>query len=161
MAPLLSGITRRAICVQPPFGSRNPAIHNAHLSLSLFIFISVSLHLHLCLSSSFISVSLFIFISVSFHVALSLSLSSFGSLNIYALTQNTLKITVGLGVGVLLVSCWCGCVVGVCWLCRVVCVVWHAEKPSVCTFNTSPCVPATRPHVKKHVDVLPVHTVTF
>ena len=27
------------------------------------------------------------------------------------------------------------------------CVVWHAEKPAVCTFDTPPCVPATRPHV--------------
>ena len=50
---------------------------------------------------------------------------SFGSPNIYALTQNTLKITVGLGVCVLSVSCWCVwwwcvlvCVCGVCWCTR-------------------------------------------
>ena len=40
----------------------------------------------------------------------------------YALTQNTIKITVGFGVGVLSVSCWC----------VVVCVVWHAENLRVC-----------------------------
>ena len=36
---------------------------------------------------------------------------------------------------------WCVCVCG---------VVWHAENP-VCTFKTSPCVPAPRAHVLKHV----------
>ena len=30
----------------------------------------------------------------------------------------------------------------------------------VCTFKTSPCVPATRPHVVTHVDVLPVVACT-
>ena len=58
-------------------------------------------------------------------------------------------------------SCDCGVVV-VWWLWSVcgrcvfgwcvfgvgcaVCLMWHAEKPAVCTFETSPCVPATRPH---------------
>ena len=53
-----------------------------------------------------------------------------------------------------------------------VCVSRHAGKrwkktvcgfknASVCTFKTSPCVPATRPHVETHVDVLPAHTVAF
>ena len=63
----------------------------------------------------------------------------------------------------------CGCV----WLCVVVCgmlfvVVWHAENPHVCiqhvpvcAFKTFPCVPATCPHEKKHVGMLPVHTGTF
>ena len=31
----------------------------------------------------------------------------------------------------------------------------------MCTFKTSPSVPATRPHVFEHADVLPVHTETF
>ena len=46
---------------------------------------------------------------------------SFGSPKMYALAQNTVKITVGLGVGVLSVSCWC----------VVVCVVWHVENVRV------------------------------
>ena len=57
---------------------------------------------------------------------------------------------------------------GVC----VVCVLRHAEKnvektvfgfknASVCTFKTSPCVPAPRAHVFQHVRVVPVHTGTF
>ena len=32
---------------------------------------------------------------------------------------------------------------------------------SVCTFKTSPCMPAPRAHVLKHVRVVPVHTGTF
>ena len=31
----------------------------------------------------------------------------------------------------------------------------------MCTFKTSPCAPAPRAHVEKHVDVVPVHTGTF
>ena len=52
----------------------------------------------------------------------------------YARAQNTIKITVDLGVGVLSVSCWCVlvCVVVscVCWCVWfvVVCVVWHVEN---------------------------------
>ena len=54
------------------------------------------------------------------------------------------------------------CVVSVCG------VVWHAENPvcrlktlSVCRFETSPCMPATRAHAFQHVRVVPVHTGTF
>ena len=32
---------------------------------------------------------------------------------------------------------------------------------SVCTFKTSPCVPAPRAHVETHVRVLPAYTETF
>ena len=39
------------------------------------------------------------------------------------------------------------CVFGVKGVRCAVCVVWHAEKPAVCTFKTSPCVRAPRPHV--------------
>ena len=57
---------------------------------------------------------------------------------------------VGAGVGVQCVVCGvcgvcgvCACVCGVVW-CVCVCVVcgaaWHAEKPAVCRFKTSPCV---------------------
>ena len=52
-----------------------------------------------------------------------------------------------------------------------VCGLRHAEnveKPvfgfknaSVCTFKTSPCMPAPRAHVLKHVRVVPVHTGTI
>ena len=66
---------------------------------------------------------------------------------------------------------------GVCLVCVFVCVcvclcvLRHAEKvekpvfgfknASVCTFKTSPCMPAPRAHVLKHVRVVPVHTETF
>ena len=46
--------------------------------------------------------------------------------------------------------------------CVVVCgTAWHAEKTSVCRFETSPCVPAPRAHVFPHAGVVPVHTGTF
>ena len=35
------------------------------------------------------------------------------------------------------------------------------RKTSVCTFKTSPCVPAPRAHVSTHVRVVPLHTGTF
>ena len=54
---------------------------------------------------------------------------------------------------------WLWCVRGVVW-CGVVCGVTRWKTP-VCRFKTSLCVPATRPHVFTHVDVLPVHTGTF
>ena len=58
--------------------------------------------------------------------------------------------------------CWC-----VCW-----CVLFgtlkkrtktmcRSQHASVCRFKTSWCVPATRPHVFEHVDVLPVYTGAF
>ena len=50
----------------------------------------------------------------------------------------------------------CGvCVFVVCG--GVWCVVWHAEKTSVCRFKTSPCVPAPRAHVLPHAGVVSVH----
>ena len=63
------------------------------------------------------------------------------------------------------VSLWlrCGAVCGVCLVCVCVCVcgvVWHAENP-VCTFKTSPCVPAPRAHMFQHVRVVPAYTETF
>ena len=39
--------------------------------------------------------------------------------------------------------------------------VCSSRHASVCRFKTPPGVPATRPHVSKNVDVLPVHTGTF
>ena len=35
------------------------------------------------------------------------------------------------------------------------------KNASVCTFKTSPCMPAPRAHVSTHVRVVPVHTETF
>ena len=57
-------------------------------------------------------------------------------------------------------------------VCLCVCVLRHCEKrekktlcgfknASVCTFKTSPCVPAPRAHVFQHVRVVLVHTGTF
>ena len=60
------------------------------------------------------------------------------------------------GVVVALLCCVVSCVV----VCGVVCVVWHREN-AVCTFKTCPCVPVPRAHVKIHVRVVAVHTVTF
>ena len=70
----------------------------------------------------------------------------------------------------MLCVCVCGvcvCVVCVCGVCVFVvcggvwCVVWYAEKTSVCKFKTSPCVPAPRAHVLPHAGVVSVHTGTF
>ena len=60
-------------------------------------------------------------------------------------------------VGVVVCRCGCGCGCGV--LCGTL-------KTPVCTFKTSPCVPAPRPCQKKwtcgtHGDVLNVHTEAF
>ena len=63
---------------------------------------------------------------------------------------------------------WCGVVwCGVVW-CGVCRVVWHAENSRVliqhvpvCKFKRSPCMPATRAHVEKHVRVLPAYTGRF
>ena len=38
---------------------------------------------------------------------------------------------------------------------------WKIQNVPVCTFKTSPCVPAPRAHVSTHVRVVPVHTGTF
>ena len=66
----------------------------------------------------------------------------------------------------LCVVCRCGSLWS--WLWSWCCVVWHAEKPRVsiqnapvCTFKTSPCVPAPRAHVFQHVRVVPAYTRTF
>ena len=84
----------------------------------------------------------------SFPVSLSLSLSLSVSVSLY------LRVVVwSCCCVVLCLVLWCVCVV-----CSVVCVVWHAENPRVsiqnvpvCTFKTSPCVPAPRAHVETHV----------
>ena len=39
--------------------------------------------------------------------------------------------------------------------------VFGFKNASVCTFKTSPCMPAPRAHVLQHVRVVPVHTGTF
>ena len=51
---------------------------------------------------------------------------------------------------------WCVCVVVVLWRCGV-----SIQNVPVCTFKTSPCVPATRAHVETHVRVVLVHTEAF
>ena len=40
-------------------------------------------------------------------------------------------------------------------------LIFSMKNISVCTFKTSPFVPAPRAHVEKHVDVVLVHTGTF
>ena len=71
------------------------------------------------------------------------------------------------------VSVWCcvlcrGVVCGLCGVCGV--VVWcetlkktvcPLKHVPICTLKTSPCMPAQRAHVLKHVRVVPVHTGTF
>ena len=37
----------------------------------------------------------------------------------------------------------------------------NVQHASVCTFQTSPCMPATHAHVAKHVRVLPAYMGTF
>ena len=54
-----------------------------------------------------------------------------------------------------------------CFLCVSVsvqsccCFVVSTQNVPVCTFRTSPCVPAPRAHVETHARVLPAYTVTF
>ena len=66
---------------------------------------------------------------------------------------------------VVVVCVWCVCVC-VCVCCGT--LKKRGKKPvlgfkntSVCTFKTSPCMPAPRAHVFQHVRVVPVHTGTF
>ena len=56
----------------------------------------------------------------------------------------------------------CGSACGVCGECVRcgVCGVSIQNVPA-CTFETSPCTPATRAHVETHVRVVPVDTKTF
>ena len=54
--------------------------------------------------------------------------------------------------------CWVVCVVVV----VVLLVVWcDTLNNPVCTFKTSPCMPATRAHAFQHERVLPAHTERF
>ena len=74
------------------------------------------------------------------------------------------------------VWCWCCCVVrSVCVCVCVFCVLsvcgrglargkknlCYVQNVPVCTFKTSQCVPAPRPHAFQHVDVVLAHTGTF
>ena len=59
------------------------------------------------------------------------------------------------------VCCWCA----MCWCwCWCVTLTLHPSTHHVypvCTFKTSPCVPALRPQVLPRAGVVPVHTGTF
>ena len=63
------------------------------------------------------------------------------------------------------VSVWCCVILLLCdsvSVCCVVCEVWcNTLKTSVCTFETSPCMPATRAHAFQHVRVVEGCTETF
>ena len=102
----------------------------------LFFFLSCLVSLSLSLS---LSLCLYLFLS-SFSVCLSLSLSSF---------------SVSVSVWCCVLWCvWRVCCVVLCVLCvcGVVCgAAWHAEKTSLCRFETSPCVPAPLAHVLPQV----------
>ena len=56
------------------------------------------------------------------------------------------------------VSVWClwWCLWS--WCVCVRCGVARSKRHPVCTFKTSPCVPAPRAHVETHVRVVPVYT---
>ena len=114
--------------------------HTTHRISLDFLYSSL---LFICLLFSCLSSSL---LSLLFRLLFSLSLSSF-------------SVTLWHCVRVLLCGCCCGvllCVVewlGVscvlcCGECGVVCGVTHWKNVSVCTFKTSPSVPAPRPHVE-------------
>ena len=112
-------------------------------SLFFFPFISSPLFSSLVLSS--------LLFSLSFSPSLSLSLSL------------SLCLCLSLSPCGVVVLCLCVCVF-VCIAARWKRVknpcVW-TEKPSVCAFKTSPCIPAPRAHVFQHVRVVPVYAVTF
>ena len=101
-------------------------------------------------------VSLSLFLSV-----LSLFLSLCLCLRVVVCGVCVVWCAVSCGLCAVCCACWCGCCCCVVLCGGVWCVVWHAEKTSMCRFKTSPCVPAPRPHVSKHAGVVAVHTGTF
>ena len=127
-------------------------------SLSSFLFhlLFSALRFHfLCLSffSQSFSLSLFLFLSIS--LSLSFSLSLFLSLSLSFFPSCC-------GLCVCMWGLWCVCGVWCGTLKKKVKKhVCRSQHASVCRFITSPCVPATRPHALRHVDVLPVHIETF
>ena len=138
------------------------------LSLLLWSLLSssvLSLLLWSLLSSSVLSLLLWSCLSFSVSVCLSLFLSLCLCLRVVVCGV----CVVSCGLCAVCCACWCGCCC--CVWCVVVfgCVVWHAEKTSVCRFKTSPCVPAPRLACVKtcgrgvgtHGDVLNLHTEVF
>ena len=147
--------------------------------LSLFIFPFIfSLLFHLVSSLVLSRLSSFIF---SCLLVLSrLLLSSFLSFSVFFLCLSlSLSPCDVVCCVVWCVSLWSWCVFGVCvcvWCVRAcVCVfvccgtlkergktrVCGFKYASVCTFKTSPCMPAPSAHVFQHVRVMPIHTETF
>ena len=121
-----------------------------------------------CLVLSCLVLSCLVLSCLSFSVSLCLSLF----LSLCLSVSVSVWCVCGVCVVLCVVSCGVVCVlcvvrVGVCGVCVFVvcggvwCVVWHAEKTSVCRIKTSPCVPAPRAHVSKHAGVVSVHTGTF
>ena len=55
--------------------------------------------------------------------------------------------------------CWCGTLSSPPLPLLAPCV--RSKRPSVCTFKTSPCVPAPRPQVLPHAGAVPAHRETF
>ena len=129
-------------------------------------FFALLFHLVSCLLSPLVLSSLFSLFSSLFFFILSLVCSlvsplssSLAFLSCLVLSSFPVSLCLCLSLRVVL-CCVVLCLVLWCVVCGVVCVVWHRENP-VCTFKTCPCVPVPRAHVKIHVRVVPVHTVTF
>ena len=170
------------------FSSHNVSLHLC--LFSLLISISLHLCLFFCsslllffsrLSSSlvlsscllvFLSSSVLLFFSSScvlFHLLLSLLFHLLFS--IFRLFFSLFRLVVSsFSVSLCLSPSLSPCVVlcGVVWCCFVLCVVCGVRccgvrrwRTSVCTFKTSPCIPAPRPHVETHVRVVPANTGTF
>ena len=159
---LFSSLDLLFSCLVSPLSSSHVSSLLFHLLLSFLVSPLPSSRFFSFLSSSlvFSRLSSFIF---SFLLCLSFSVSL------------CLCLRVVLCVVVLCGVCRCGRGVvvgrGVC-LCACLCVLRHAEKNvkktvcrfknvSVCTFKTSPCMPAPRAHVFRNVRVVRVYTETF
>ena len=123
------------------------------LSLLLWSFLVYSFPFFSCLFlSCLVSLSLFLSVSLCFCLSVSVSVWWCVVCVLCGVLCRVVCVLCVVRVGVVVVVVVCGGV----W-----CVVWHAEKTSVCRFKTSPCVPAPRPHVSKHAGVVAVHTGTF
>ena len=111
------------------------------LSFSPSPFLSLSLHFLCLLSLSSFSVSLSLSLSVPVCLSLSLSVPVCPCLRVLLWRLLLCRVCVSL---------WSWSV-RVVWCCTL-------KKKTVCTFKTSPCVPAPRPHVVTLAGVVPVHT---
>ena len=118
-------------------------------SLLLYSCLVLSLLFHLLLYSCLVSSSPVLSMSLSASVSVSVSVSVWCCGRVVVLCCVLCS-------GVRVVVCVCVCVVVVLWRCGVSIQNLRVsiQNVPVCTFRTSPCVPAPRAHVFQHAHVL-------